>query len=134
MAELNKLQEYPYDLPEMVEQPDYYPLPDSTPEREIELPQSPAKHLRKVSNLEKLSIAGMIFAVIALSIFTIMLRTNISGLENDITSIQSETTIKKQEKNSLEQEKSELSRTERIKQIAEEKGLSINDDNLRKVK
>jgi cell division protein FtsL len=134
MAELNKLHEYPYDLPEMVEQPDYYPLPDSTPEREIELPQSPAKHLRKISNLEKLSIAGMIFAVIALSIFTIMLRTNISGLENDITSIQSETTIKKQEMNSLEQEKSELSRTERIKKIAEEKGLSINDDNLRKVK
>ena len=31
---------------------------------------------------------------------------------------------------SLEQEKNELSRTERIKQIAEEKGLSINDDNL----
>lgn len=39
----------------------------------------------------------------------------------------------KSKKTSLEQE-NELSRTERIKQIAEEKGLSINDDNLRKVK
>ncbi len=43
-------------------------------------------------------------------------------------------TQKNQEKTSLVQEKNELSRTERIKKIAEEKGLSINDDNLRKVK
>ena len=63
-----------------------------------------------------------------------MLRTNISGAEKEITSIQTEIKDKKQEKTSLEQEKNELSRTERIKQIAEEKGLSINDDNLRKVK
>lgn len=63
-----------------------------------------------------------------------MLRTNISGVEKAITTIQTEITQKNQEKTSLVQEKNELSRTERIKKIAEEKGLSINDDNLRKVK
>ena len=40
----------------------------------------------------------------------------------------------KSKKNEFRTRKNELSRTERIKQIAEEKGLSINDDNLRKVK
>ena len=59
---------------------------------------------------------------------------NISGVEKAITTIQTEITQKNQEKTSLVQEKNELSRTERIKKIAEEKGLSINDDNLRKVK
>ena len=34
----------------------------------------------------------------------------------------------------LQQEKNELSKADRIKQIAEKLGLSINDDNLRKVK
>ena len=34
----------------------------------------------------------------------------------------------------LQQEKSELSRSDRLKEIAEKAGLSINDDNLRKVK
>ena len=63
-----------------------------------------------------------------------MLRTNISGVENEITTIQTKIDKKNVEKTSLVQEKNELSRTERIKKIAEEKGLSINDDNLRKVK
>jgi len=74
------------------------------------------------------------FSVIALCVLTVMLRTNISGMEKQIGALQVEYNEKNQEKISLEQEKSELSRTERVKKIAEEKGLSINDDNLRKVK
>lgn len=34
----------------------------------------------------------------------------------------------------LQQEKSELSRSDRLKEVAEKAGLSINDANLRKVK
>ena len=103
MAELKKMQDYEYDLPELVDQPEQQ-MPDSSSNQEIILPQSPAKRLKQIS------------------------------AEKEITSIQTEINDKKQEKTSLEQEKNELSRTERIKQIAEEKGLSINDDNLRKVK
>ncbi|HAP6957598.1 TPA: cell division protein FtsL, partial [Enterococcus faecium] len=98
------------------------------------LPQSPAKRLKQISALEKIAVASVAIAIVALCVLTVMLRTNISGAEKEITSIQTEINDKKQEKTSLEQEKNELSRTERIKQIAEEKGLSINDDNLRKVK
>ncbi|WP_165003116.1 MULTISPECIES: cell division protein FtsL [unclassified Enterococcus] len=133
MAELKKVQEYPYDLPDMVDQPEHQ-LPDDTSDQEVILPQSPAKRLKQISVLEKIAIASVTIAVVALAVLTVMLRTNISGVEKEITSIQTEINDKKQEKMSLEQEKNELSRTERIKQIAEEKGLSINDDNLRKVK
>lgn len=131
MAELKKVQEYPYDLPEVVDQPEQQ-LPDSN--QEIVRLQSPAKHLKHISVLEKLAVVSIIFSVIALCVLTVMLRTNISGVEKAITTIQTEITQKNQEKTSLVQEKNELSRTERIKKIAEEKGLSINDDNLRKVK
>ncbi|STP29638.1 cell division protein FtsL [Enterococcus durans] len=131
MAELRKAQEYPYDLPDMVEQPEHQ-LPDSN--QEVILPQSPAKWLKHISNLEKLAVVSITLSVIALCILTVMLRTNISGVENEITTIQTKIDKKNVEKTSLVQEKNELSRTERIKKIAEEKGLSINDDNLRKVK
>ena len=47
MAELRKAQEYPYDLPDMVEQPEHQ-LPDSN--QEVILPQSPAKRLKHISN------------------------------------------------------------------------------------
>ncbi|EOH89303.1 cell division protein FtsL [Enterococcus villorum] len=131
MAELRKVQEYPYDLPDLVDQPEQQ-LPE--PEQEVHLPQSPAKRLKHISNLEKIAVVSIIFSVVALCVLTVMLRTNISGVEKSITTIQTEINNKTKDKTSLVQEKNELSRTERIKKIAEEKGLSINDDNLRKVK
>ena len=115
MAELKKVQEYPYDLPEVVDQPEQQ-LPDSN--QEIVRPQSPAKRLKHISVLEKLAVVSIIFSVIALCVLTVMLRTNISGVEKAITTIQTEITQKNQEKTSLVQEKNELSRTERIKKIA----------------
>ena len=78
-------------------------------------------------------MASVAIAIVALCVLTVMLRTNISGAEKEITSIQTEINDKSK-KNEFRTRKNELSRTERIKQIAEEKGLSINDDNLRKVK
>ncbi|MBF8807680.1 MAG: cell division protein FtsL [Enterococcus lacertideformus] len=131
MAELKKAQEYPYDLPELVDQPEQQ-LPE--PNQESFLPQSPAKGLKHISNLEKIAVVSIILSVISLCVLTVMLRTNISGVEKTITTIQTEINEKTKDKTSLVQEKNELSRTERIKKIAEEKGLSIDDDNLRKVK
>ena len=58
MAELKKVQEYPYDLPEVVDQPEQQ-LPDSN--QEIVRPQSPAKRLKHISVLEKLAVVSIIF-------------------------------------------------------------------------
>ncbi|MCH3669202.1 cell division protein FtsL, partial [Enterococcus faecium] len=115
MAELKKMQDYEYDLPELVDQPEQQ-MPDSSSNQEIILPQSPAKRLKQISALEKIAVASVAIAIVALCVLTVMLRTNISGAEKEITSIQTEINDKKQEKTSLEQEKNELSRTERIKQ------------------
>ncbi len=52
MAELKKMQDYEYDLPELVDQPEQQ-MPDSSSNQEIILPQSPAKRLKQISALEK---------------------------------------------------------------------------------
>ena len=65
-------------------------------------------------------MASVAIAIVALCVLTVMLRTNISGAEKEITSIQTEINDKSK-KNEFRTRKNELSRTERIKQIAEEK-------------
>ena len=68
-----------------------------------------------------------------LAILTINIRTTISQVEHDISLIQSDINEKNSQAEQLEQERNELSKTERIKKVAEDNGLSIDDDNLRKV-
>ncbi len=95
MAELKKMQDYEYDLPELVDQPEQQ-MPDSSSNQEIILPQSPAKRLKQISALEKIAVASVAIAIVALCVLTVMLRTNISGAEKEITSIQTEINDKKQ--------------------------------------
>lgn len=135
MAELKKMNDFPYDLPLEVEVPQTteQPSPIAEPSEDISIPFSPEKRLRRVSTMEKIIVALLIMAAITVSVATIQLRTTISTTEKTISSIQAETETQQEEAERLEQQKSELSRTDRIKEIAEEKGLTINDDNLRKV-
>ena len=72
--------------------------------------------------------------MIALAVLTIYVRTDISQLEHEISQIEAESSQKAEEKSAWIEEKAELSKTERIKEIAEKQGLKINDDNLRTVK
>ena len=125
MAEV-KIQEYDYHY----ETDPNEELPVQTPPKRpdiIRIPASPARRLKRVSRLEK--IIGSILVV-----SMIYVRTDISQLEHDITQIEAETSQQKEEKVRLDQEKAELSKTERIKEIAEKQGLKIKDDNLRTVK
>lgn len=138
MAEL-KVHDYDFDpnseqTPQAPTEQISEPMP-STPERPdvVRVPASPARRLKSISRLEKFIVAFIIVAAIGLSVLTISVRTNISQMEHDISLIQAETTENQKKASQLEQEKNELSKTERIKKVAEEKGLSINDDNLRKV-
>lgn len=99
----------------------------------IRIPASPQRRLKSISALEKLIAAFVVLAVITLAILTISIRTNISQVEHDISLIQSDINEKTAEAEQLEQEKNELSKTDRIKKIAEDQGLTIDDGNLRKV-
>ncbi len=100
----------------------------------VSVPTSPAHRLAVLSRLEKYLIASIIIGAIALGLFTINLRTTISSVENAISTVQSEITTNQNQINDLRQEKNELTKTDRIKKIAEEKGLTNKEDNLRNVK
>ncbi|MFV0558465.1 MAG: cell division protein FtsL [Enterococcus sp.] len=134
MAEL-KVHDYGYDYQPNNEEPQQQPAPISTERPEIiVVPASPARKLKRISRLEKsIGILGILLFLL-LSVLTIYLRTDISQVEHDVTVIQAKTTQKQEEATRLEQEKSELSKTDRIKKVAEKQGLTITDDNLRKVK
>ncbi|MGM0123693.1 cell division protein FtsL [Enterococcus sp. AZ194] len=143
MAELKKAHHYSYDYVPMEEpteefhdEPNIDQLPEFAPEveEEVIISISPAKRLKRFTNLEKILVVGLASVIIGLSVMTIRLRTNISSVERDISGMTSTITTNKSEISRLEQEKNELSRSDRVKKIAEKQGLTINDDNLRKVK
>lgn len=135
MAEL-KFEEYTYQVDESSEQMIQPAESFYTPERPevVVVPLSPARRLKRISKLEKAIAVGLIFATLVISLFMIHLRTSITQIEHNISIIQSDVSTEKEKKLQLEQEKSELSKSERIRKIAEEKGLTIHSDNLRKVK
>lgn len=135
MAEL-KFEEYTYQVDESSEQMIQQTESFYTPERPevVVVPLSPARRLKRISKLEKAIAVGLIFATLVISLFMIHLRTSITQIEHNISIIQSDVSTEKEKKLQLEQEKSELSKSERIRKIAEEKGLTIHSDNLRKVK
>ncbi|HPI99836.1 MAG TPA: cell division protein FtsL [Enterococcus sp.] len=129
MAELNAHHEVPYE-----EHPSN--KPSHTPERPevVVVPLSPARKLSRISTMEKVISLSLLVTFIALGLLMISLRTTISQVEHSISILQDDVTTNEAEILQLEQEKNELSKSERIQKIAEEEGLSINSDNLRKVK
>ncbi|MFV0559649.1 MAG: cell division protein FtsL [Enterococcus sp.] len=134
MAELkNANEEYLYDLPQEDDQSQLNAT-DSVSTSVEAYPELPEKKLARISITEKFFVGAVIFTMLVLSIFMVMIRTDINKVEKEISTVQTNITEQKEEVSRLEQEKHELTRTERVKQIAEEKGLSINDDNLRTVK
>jgi len=134
MAEL-KIKDLHTQLYDTILQPDQQKVYEEIHRPEvIHVPTSPFTRLAKLSKLEKWLTSTIIFGAIALGLLAINLRTQISSVENTITTIQNKIDDANTTKTDLQQEKNELSKTERIQKIAEEKGLSIKEDNLRNVK
>lgn len=135
MAELKIRDEEFQSFPEIDE-----PIEDFTIFEEVQRPEmlkvptSPASKLSKLSKIEQILIVSFVLSAVILGVLTINLRTQVSSAENEITAIQAKTNEATNKKMDLQQEKNELSKTERIQKIAEKKGLSIKEDNLRNVK
>ncbi len=112
------------------------PEPSPAPKRPeiVVVPISPARKLSRISGIEKIIAAVLVVSIVALSIAMINLRTTINRVEHDISVLQEKVTENEAATLQLEQERNELSKSERIQKIAEEEGLSIDSDNLRKVK
>lgn len=69
----------------------------------------------------------------ALVFTTINVENRITSVSNDIVKEQYKKADKEQELSNLKQEKNELSRVDRIMKIAKKGGLTVNDNNIRKV-
>lgn len=89
--------------------------------------------LAKVSLSEKILVGVLILLLLFFAVLTVQVSTKITRVSENITAIQQNTEMNKETISQLEQEKNELSRAERIKKIAEEAGLTANDDNVRNV-
>lgn len=104
------------------------------PEPVTTILHSPADRLKRVTRLEKGIVLGMLLLLIGTAIIMVNFRNEISKTQNEITSIQAKIDQNEKQATQLQQEKNELSRSERLKKVAEKAGLTIDDDNLRKVK
>ncbi|GCF93971.1 cell division protein FtsL [Enterococcus florum] len=126
MAELKNDQQRPFDYarPEQTTQ-----MPDS-----FDVFVSPAERLKKVSRIEKIAVVGLLLMLIATAVLMVNMRNDVSKTQNEISNIQSQIDEKEKTATQLQQEKNELSRSDRLKEIAEKAELKINDENLRKVK
>ncbi|EOT42040.1 cell division protein FtsL [Enterococcus columbae] len=137
MAEL-KFEDYSFDLDSPIEQPieqvNYLSIDEVQRPKVAIAPQSPALKLKRISLLEKTLAFLLLVSVVLLALGMIYVRTSVNQLEHNITIVENEISTNEKDITRLQQEKNELSKAERIKQIAEKLGLSINDDNLKKVK
>jgi cell division protein FtsL len=118
MAELKNNQPFQFDS----QQEEIHQTPDS-----FKVFVSPGDRLKKITRVEKFAVLAFLVMLIGLSVVMVNYRNEISSIQTDIDA-------KEKTATQLQQEKSELSRSDRLKEIAEKAGLSINDDNLRKVK
>ncbi|XBG73616.1 cell division protein FtsL [Enterococcus cecorum] len=137
MAEL-KYQDYSFDIDTSMNQPKEQM--NSFVIKEVKRPTinnagvSAANKLKRISLVEKVIAVSILLFVVVVALGMIYIRTSINQMEHDISIVEKEITVNEKEITRLQQEKNELSKADRIKQIAEKLGLSINDDNLRKVK
>ncbi|MBO0439160.1 cell division protein FtsL [Candidatus Enterococcus ikei] len=133
MAELKKVDDFQYDIP-IMDEPVTGPEKEPKVQKNVGLPQSPKRKLRNISLLEKTIGFLLLVAIIGIAVLTIQVRTSITQMTNVITETQ--TTIQEKEESALklEQQKNELSKADRIKEVAKNKGLSDNLENIRKVK
>lgn len=137
MAELKKVESYPYEMPTIEDQPMAEPAIQTKhayKNKTTEIPLSPRKNLKRISRVEKFIGFCMLATMVGLALVTIQVRTAINQVSNEISETSAVITAKQEKVIKLEQEKAELSKADRIKAIAGKKGLTENDGNRRTVK
>lgn len=91
------------------------------------------KSIRTFSRIEKAFYSAMIITAIIMSVSIIYMQSRRLQLQQDITTLNSQISDKKTELNNAKQEVNELSRRDRIVDIAGKAGLSNRNDNIKKV-
>ncbi|KHD45473.1 cell division protein FtsL [Streptococcus hongkongensis] len=102
--------------------------------RSQEVTSALQKRIQTFSRVEKAFYTALIVTAITMSISIIFLQSRKLQLQQDITSLNSKIDDKQTELNNARQEVNELSRRDRIVDIAGKGGLSNHNDNIKKVK
>lgn len=91
-------------------------------------------HIRFTTRMEKAFYSAIVLTAIVMSIAVVFLQGRNQAIKQQITDLNSKISDEKTELNNAKQAVNELTNSDRIKEIANKAGLSINNDSIKSVK
>ena len=97
------------------------------------LSQALQKRIKTFTRLEKAFYGAIIITAITLAVSIIYLQSRSLQIQQEISHLNSQINDRETEYNTAKQEVNELSRYDRIAEIAQKAGLTVQKDNIKKV-
>ena len=97
------------------------------------LSQALQKRIKTFTRLEKAFNGAIIITAITLAVSIIYLQSRSLQIQQEISHLNSQINDRETEYNNAKQEVNELSRYDRIAEIAQKAGLTVQKDNIKKV-
>ena len=97
------------------------------------LSQALQKRIKTFTRLEKAFYGVIIITAITLAVSIIYLQSRSLQIQQEISHLNSQINDRETEYNNAKQEVNELSRYDRIAEIAQKAGLTVQKDNIKKV-
>lgn len=97
------------------------------------LSQALQKRIKTFTRLEKSFYGAIIITAITLAVSIIYLQSRSLQIQQEISHLNSQINDRETEYNNAKQEVNELSRYDRIAEIAQKAGLTVQKDNIKKV-
>ena len=97
------------------------------------LSQALQKRIKTFTRLEKAFYGAIIITAITLAVSIIYLQSRSLQIQQEISHLNSQSNDRETEYNNAKQEVNELSRYDRIAEIAQKAGLTVQKDNIKKV-
>ena len=91
-------------------------------------------HIRFMTRMEMAFYSAIVLTAVVMSISVVFLQGRNQAIKQQITDLNSKISDKKTELNNAKQAVNELTNSDRIKEIANKAGLSINNDSIKSVK
>lgn len=95
--------------------------------------QALQKRIKTFTRLEKAFYGAIIITAITLAVSIIYLQSRSLQIQQEISHLNSQINDRETEYNNAKQEVNELSRYDRIAEIAQKAGLTVQKDNIKKV-
>ena len=91
-------------------------------------------HIRFMTRMEQAFYSAIVLTAVVMSISVVFLQGRNQAIKQQITDLNSKISDEKTELNNAKQAVNELTNSDRIKEIANKAGLSINNDSIKSVK